>query len=290
MKGLSISGGETKLSGLIGIAKSVIEERGFEPDIITGNSASSLAVVLIAMKKWKTLKEASTNLTLDTIFSSKPINKKRKLTIKAIYRAIVGKESISVMGNLELTIKKYIPKKLFEEYVKGDYAICFVNTTDFATGSRVVYNLKELEYDKFVQVIKASSSIPLLGETVKMDGGYHLDGGLRATILSPWLIDNYKNKIHTHVSIYSRPSNLKNILDKWKPSNGVATAGRATKIGLLTISKGDELVEDLLCDKYNIKQHKLFLPKLSDLAFNVNKVHLLTLYNKGIQVGRRLNL
>mgnify|MGYP005817278813 CR=1 FL=1 len=290
MKILSISGGETKLSGLVGIARSVVVEKGYKPDIITGNSASALAVVLVAMGLWETLKVASVDLTLDSIFSVKPINKKRKLTFKAILRVVSSKESISVMDNLETTIKKYISEGTFNRYIAGNYPATYVNTTDFKTGARIVYNLKNVSYHKFIKIVKASSSVPMLGEAVHLDNGYHLDGGIRTTILSAWAIDKFKDEVKTHVSIYSRPDDLTNILDEWKPSNVVATAGRTAKIALLTISKKDELVEDLMCDKYQVEQHKLYLPKLSNQAFNVDKKHLLDLYESGIKVGRRIKL
>lgn len=290
MKVLSIAGGETKLSGMVGIARSLIEEKGYKPDVITGNSASSLAVVLIALGMWDTLKVASTDITLDTIFSSKPINKKRKLTVKAICRVLRSKESISVMDNLEIAIRKYISEGTFNRYVFGNYADTYVNTTDFSTGARVIYNLKNVSYEKFVKIIKASSSVPLLGEAVPLDSGYHLDGGTRTTILSAWAVENFKDIIKTHVSIYSRPKDLKNILNKWKPSNAVSTLGRTAKIALLTISKKDEEIEDLKCREYNVIQHKLYLSKLSDHAFEVDKEHLTNLYDEGIKIGRRIIL
>ena len=258
MKGLSISGGGTKIAALAGAVIELCVEKGYKPDIITGISAGSIIAVPLAMGMFAEIEYYSKNFTLNEVFGIKPVTKKGKISFRGLLRAILGKQSFGTQDALLKTFSEIIDPQTFKLYKEGDYAPCYLGAVEFKTGKRVYFNAKEMEYEDYLQAVLASSSIPVFVESVEINGGYYYDGGVRDHIGSHWLMENHK--IKEHVSIYSRPDNY-DITDlDWCPRNIPTVLTRTMKIMNIEISKNDEAREDELAKKKKIKNKKIFMP------------------------------
>ena len=75
MKHMGISGGGTKIAGLFGIAESIIYDRGYIPDVISGISAGAILALPLALGKRQEIKDQVLNLEMDDFFSTSPIKK-----------------------------------------------------------------------------------------------------------------------------------------------------------------------------------------------------------------------
>lgn len=280
MKHLGISGGSTKIAGLTGAAFQLLEANNYQPDIISGISAGSILTLPILFKKWDMLKTTVTNLKLTDFFNIPPVNENGKFTLRAILRVIFGKQSLGSERKLMCTVKKFISQSEFETYKTSNMPIVYIGTVDFATGGRKYFNLKEVSYDTYLHVVLASASIPIFCESVDLENMHLFDGGVRDHIATPWIIQNVKG-ITESVSIYSRPEDYN--IGAWCPDNVLHALERYVEITNVEVSKSDEMLEDLLCEKYNIKQTKIFLPQILQSLYDVDRVRLTQLYDAGIQ-------
>lgn len=284
MKHLGISGGGTKIGGLFGAAESLLE-KGYQPDIISGISAGAILAVPLALGKLDQIREIVLNLELDTFFNKKPVNKKGKITLGAIWNIITGKPYLGRQDNVRKVLSQVVSKMDFVEYQLGDYPVCIVGAIDFLTGKREYINLKDtkLSYEDFLHYVNASGSIPVFTAAEEIGGKYLYDGGVRDHIGTPWMLQNFE--IKETVSIYSRPQDF-NISDNSKPKNALDVLQKTIDIMNVEISKNDEAQEDTICKNKHIKQTKLFLPRIMQSVYDVDKGRLRANYLKGKEIAQ----
>jgi predicted patatin/cPLA2 family phospholipase len=280
LRHLGISGGATKIAGLYGSCVA-LNKISYSPDIISGVSAGSILSLPVALNRLEPLHNAILNLTLDDFFTIKPVNENGKISLHGAFRLLTGKPSLGLLKKLISLLSKYVTEKDFNDYIKGDYPEVYIGTVDFKTGGRKYFNVKEISnYNKYLHVVLASSSIPVFCEPVYMDGMVLYDGGVRDHIATPWILENIEGISRT-LSLYSRPSNFKLVNEEWEPTNVLSVALRYSNIVNIEISKSDEMLEDLLAEKKSIKQVKCFLPSIMDHFYDVNPTKLRELYFKG---------
>ena len=285
-KGYSISGGSTKIAALAGASIYTLRDYQYQPDYICGISSGGILSVPLALGLYDELISLVQNFTYEDVFSIKPVNNKGKLRLEAIWRVITGKESLGAQDNLIETMSKLVPENLFEHYKRGKYAPCYIGSVEFKTGSRSYVNAKELNYDDFLLAVKATSSIPVFVEAVEgANDGYYYDGGIRDHIGSHWLMEHCD--MNEHISLYSRPENY-DIIDKnWKPKNAAVVLQRTLDIMMVEISKNDELKEDVISEKKNIYNRKIFMPYiLSDETYELSPEKLKEWYNIGYEQAK----
>ena len=287
LEGLSVfnmSGGSTKIPGILGAADYVFNTHGYRPDLITGISAGALLAIPIALRKWGALKTMSTTFTLDDIFDRKPVDENNKITRSAKIRAIMGKSSFGTQNNLYKTISKIVTEEDFSRYQKGNYPHCIISTVDFKTGSRLVVNLKSpnITYEQYLLYVNASCSLPFAVEPVKYDNMILYDGGTRNHILSGWVLHMFDN-VKSSVSIFSRPEDCSNILDvDWNDDNLMAVFERLLDINSIEISKRDEIYEKYMVKEKGVEYFKqIFIPSVIKELYDTNKSKLKILYNLG---------
>ena len=281
MKLLSVSVGGTKVGGLQSFASSVMTTHGYTPTIITGVSAGAILALPLALGKHNEMEAILTDLTLKDIFDVSPVKKKGGISVKAIMRAISGRNSFGKMGIREL-LSSLVDEAEFEAYKKNKKSPrVFIQSVDFKTGSRVINEVKDLSYDLWIEYTVASGSIPGFVEPVNLNGQILFDGGVRNASLAAWVMELYKPS-HT-VSIYSRPQDLSSVSDpSWKAGNVIAPITRALEIMMYEISKSDEEEERLIADKYALRLQQGFLPVVMKGMFDVDKKRLSKLYEAGI--------
>jgi predicted acylesterase/phospholipase RssA len=284
MKGLSLSGASTKIPAVAGAAITILKDKGYKPDIITGVSAGSILAVPLAMGLYDDIRRVSTTFTMDDIFDIKPVDKKGNISIRAILRALTGEESLGSQMNLLVTLSEIITEEKFKIYQTGNYAPCYLGCVEFKTCSRKYVNVKDpsVTYMDYLEWVCASSSIPVFVESVKVDNGFFYDGGVRDHIGSHWLMENHN--ITEHVSVYSRPKDY-NITDLlWTPSSVMAVLSRTLDIMNVEISKNDESREDEIAEEKGINSKKIFMSHtLSKQAYQIDPKELKEWYEIGVK-------
>lgn len=288
MKHLGMSGGGTAISGLFGAAESIMLDKNYKPDIISGISAGSILSVPLAMGKFSLLKPIITSFGFDDFFDKKnrPVNKKGNFTFKSIWNVLTGKPYLGKQTGLPTALSKIITSDDFKIYQEGDYAECWVGAINFVDGSRFYVNLKDksVSYESYLKYVSASSNVPIFTEPIYVDGKILYDGGVRDHISTPWVLENVYGITET-VSIYTRPNNYKLADVNWKPKNVLDVAKRYISIVNMEISKTDELMEDDLCQDKNIIQHKIFLPKITHDLYDISPERLELLYNTAKKIA-----
>lgn len=299
MKHLGISGGGTKIAGLFGVAESIIYERGYEPDIISGISAGAILALPLALGKREVIKEQVLNLEIKDFFETSPIKKNGKIkTFNAILKIIGGKHYLGDQGNLEKTLAKTVSREEFEDYkTDGSKAICIVGSVDFYTGKRFYINLKSVSYENFLKFVNASSSIPIFtagismngpiydfeGETVDFPKALLYDGGVRDHSPTHKLLKSDKSEfqITETTSIFSRPDDIREILEpkNFAPRSLLSILERYVEITNAEVSKNDEHLEkDVILQKGIVNHGTFYLPRIMQGVYDVNKQRLLQLY------------
>lgn len=298
MKHLGLSGGGTKIGGLFGAAEVLIEEKGFEPDYISGISAGSILSVPIAMRKFDVVRKLVLNFTLNDFFSQRPITKKGNFNIPRVVQNITkGKPYLGKQGALEDTLASVISESDFERYRTGDYPICIVGAIDFNTGARVYFNLKEMEYPQYLKAVNASSSLPIFTNAIELkredfkpeafvgkipenNDLYLYDGGVRDHVGTAFIL-KYIEGIKESVSVYSRPENYRINTTEYGLDNVFQVLDRYIDISNIEVSKNDEAIENTIAKEKGIKNTGIFLDRKLLDVYDVDKTRLKEQYEEG---------
>lgn len=293
MKHLGVSGGGTKIGGLFGVIETLYD-KGFQPDIISGISAGALLSVPLAMRKFDEIRELVLNISLDDFFSKKPVKENGSLTLGAAWKAANGKPYLGKQDNLEKKIRSVISENDFKKYkIEQKYPVCIVGAVDFITGSRKFINLKDVDYETFPKLVNASSSLPVFtnGIKIKIDDidTYLYDGGVRDHIATAWVLEEsqFTDKITESVSVFSRPEDYKVLPSKFNDKNIIKILERYVDITNVEISKNDEYMLDKICKTKNIRNTKLFLPRIMKSTYDTNRERLLLMYKAGRAEGEK---
>ena len=279
MKAISISGGSTKIVGLLGVVEGLLEQ-GIQPNIVAGVSAGALLAVptALGLPYIKKSKEILFKLTLDDIFSIKPVNENNQIRFFAALRLFFGKLSLGKQDKLIETLRKVVSKDDFELFKKGTVKV-YIGTVDLKSAKRVYFLVNDLSYEDYLRVTLASASIPVFVEPVEFQGYFLVDGGLRDHNPAAWLL---KKEVITELhSIYSRPEDY--ILSEPKLNTVLDVLNRTIDIMSIEISKSDEVEETLLAN--NIKHKKYFLPSVLNSLFDTNTLRLQRLYHIGRSIA-----
>jgi len=106
-------------------------------------------------------------------------------------------------NNLENTLKKYIKEKKIEN-LNRELFVCVSNLND---GKPEYYN-----YGEIGKLLRASSSLPILFEPVKIGKNLYVDGGLMDNLPVEPLLDRCDYIIGVEVNPLGKEKNLNNIV------------------------------------------------------------------------------
>jgi predicted acylesterase/phospholipase RssA len=278
MKIFNISGGATKVGGLFAKSERIIKEFGYKPDVISGISSGALLALPIALGKWEELKELVSNITLDHIFDNYPVNKKGKITLKSIWRLLIGKPSLGTQNNLRKTLSSLITEKDFDKYINGKYPKVFIGVTNFNTGEFELVNVQSLDYGQYLDYVIASASIPFAVEGVEINGDIYFDGGVLHHACSTEVIRKYKSKITHCITVFSRPRNMNLSYELFDQIDVTQVAKQYENISTAYASLIDQIVEKELCTQYKIKNIQVFCPSVLKSLYDVDPERLKELY------------
>lgn len=305
MKHLGISGGGTKIGGLFGIAESIIYERNYRPDIISGISAGAILAVPLALGKRNEIRDIVLNIGIKSIFNRPPVDQQGKIRKwNAIMQILRGKYYLGTQNNLLKLLAKIVSKREFSDYKEdSEKANCIVGAVDFYTGKRFYINLKKVSYQDFLGFVNASASLPVFTPGVAFQKEIEdfegikstykkillFDGGVRDHSPSQKILgsDHEDFRITENATIFSRPDRLEDILDpdEFIPQNILAVLDRHIAISNAEVSKNDDMREQEIMEEKNIFNHGTFyLPRIMQGVYDVDKDRLRELYERSKEI------
>lgn len=294
MKHLGISGGGTKIAGLFGVAETLLVEKNFKPDVISGISAGAILSLPLALGKLAEVKKLVLDFELEDFFSERPVKENGKFTLGALWKVITGKPYLGKQGALEKRLREVVSPAEFQAY-QNDLTkpACIVGAVDFITGGRRFFNLKNVTYEQFPKVVNASSSLPIftMGIKMKAEGQdvYLYDGGVRDHIATAYILSEseFKDKITESVSIFSRPEDFKVLPKDFDDKNVISILSRYVDITNVEVSKNDEYFLDEICRQKNIVNRKFFLPRVLNSVYDTDPARLRQIYEAGKREGKK---
>jgi predicted acylesterase/phospholipase RssA len=304
LKHLGISGGGTKIGALYAAARIIIEEKGYEPDIISGISAGALLSVPLALKKYSKINELVSDIKMEYFFSENPLTPDGKPDPwNAGAKLMQRLHYLGQQDNLEKTLKSVVSEEDFRTYQNGEYPICIVGAVDFYTGARVYVNLKDkrVKYKDFPKFVNGSGSIPVYTagieiekkfwtiDKIKYEKAFLFDGGVLDHSPTAEVLRVFGDKILHTCTIFSRPKKYQNAIKdpRFKPKNYVETLDRYLDISLVEISKNDEYMEEKIAEEKGITYQKsIFLPWIMKHIYDINPKRLSRLRTKAEELAQ----
>lgn len=281
---LNISGGATKISGLLASAKTLVERIGYKPTVITGVSSGSILALIIALNKYEQAEKVLSRLSLSTFMSQSPVNKDGKLTLTAYWRILTGKNSLGVQ-DIPGVLKEIITREDFHEYcdTRKNYPDVYILAVNARTGREVGWNVKYMTYERYLQCVAASCAIPVFTQPIEIELEQYYDGGLRNHAGGAWAIKNLKREFSKSVTIYSRPAEENFTATPEHLTNLIKVLSATISIFNVDVSLNDEAVEKLLCRERGIKHVPIHLPIMTKNLYDTDAKRLRELANLATQ-------
>lgn len=270
MKLLSGCGASTRGAG-VGMAL-VESAKRFNFDAFIGVSYSAVIAVPLALGMYEDILRESISLNHNTFFKVPPMNKKGGLSFKAVMRllgSISAPKKYHSFGVQDVTmiLKNFVTRDVFYKYKSGYYPDVYICAVCVETQQPVIWNVKELNYEKYLKVVSASARIPVWTQMQEIDGLHYYDGGVTDTNASTLLID--KLPITEVVSVYPRPIDFKG-KEVPKVCGIIGSINWTIDTMLKNVSHNDSLVERLECERRDINLKQIFLPYVLQNLYDTN--------------------
>lgn len=291
-KWLNLSGGSTKGASIAGMVTTLLMEKNFVPDGITGVSIGAILALPLLLGKHTLVRNLITSITLEQIFDSVPVTKKGSLSFKAIKNIVKSffndkVHSLGTQNNLMLIYKQLVSKQEFEDYKESNLASIYVGVVDINIGQIKFVNIKTLDYISFLEHIMASASIPLATELVELElNKFYTDGGVAQHIGSKFVVDNFR--VEEMINCFSIPSTIQ-VKSFVKTKADLELATIALQVFDIQSKNNSKLLldyVDLYSKTYNIKNTNLHTPFLLTSLYDVNPKSLSILYQAGVEEAR----
>lgn len=167
---LSISGGGDKGAFAVGVCE-VLEEKGYQFDLISGTSTGALIAPMLAIGELRTIAE---------IYSSV----RKKDVIRYNWRRLF-RDAIYDTKPLEKLIRKTMDPWRFDRLQSSEIKV-FLCSVGFQSGSVWYWSQKSTDhslgwssFDEFVRAVLASTNQPTIMPPVLLAGQHCFDGGVR---------------------------------------------------------------------------------------------------------------
>lgn len=173
---LALSGGGARGSFEVGVLKNLYSTSDSFPDIVTGVSVGALNSIMLSTsselkRSIASLKNIWFNLTTDDIYKSHLF----PLLQRSVYdTAPLRKTLLTMLG----------------QYGHTPFRPIYILATSLNDGSPIIFNRTDFSsIDRAVDILLASSSVPVLFPPIEIDGMYLVDGGLFSNTLIQPAID-----------------------------------------------------------------------------------------------------
>lgn len=209
--GLALSGGGAKGFAHIGAMKA-FKEKGLKPDIISGVSAGAIIGVLFC--------DGYEPDEIIEIFSDK--------SFTSLAEFAVPRGGLMTFNGLKGFLEKHLRAKTFEELKIP----LVVTATDFDNNESISFRSGPL-----IDIICASSSIPIIFHPVKIDNINYVDGGVLCNLPVRPIRKECKKIIGINVTAHLTPNYKRSIIGVMERS-------------FLMMLKANTLPDKALCDIY----------------------------------------
>ena len=281
MKHLCISGGGSEIPALAGACSRIMKEH-YDPDMITGVSSGAILTAPLALGMHETIKELSTNVSLDRVFSVEPLGRRGNISLKGILRILQGKPSIGSMGDLRRLYMDIITKEDFIQLQKcGRYVGVLVTNMNRGTGAFVLAS--QVGYEDWVDYVIASASVPVFAPPVTVGRTQYLDGGVVMHNPSNYILNKYS--VTSMVEVYARSTafgyhqEIKNVGNSLE--NTINHMTRA-------ISELNSRYSVLWCKHNHTELAQVFTGNNMESLFDFNNERLEYAYLKGEESAKQL--
>jgi predicted patatin/cPLA2 family phospholipase len=277
MKALVISGGGAK-GAWAGGAAHALYDKGQRWDLYVGCSTGSLLATLLPSDDFAKVKTMYTDVNANSIFSVNPFNKKGKINVwNALWRVITKKTSLGESGNLK--------KILTDNFTNDDYLkmmiankSAVVATTNITKGIVEHFNSAEMKREDFIDIVIASSSVPVAMSPVTYKNCQYLDGGIMQHIPVSAAIDAGADEIDI---IILRPETFPN--DSFYAKNIFDVVSRSIDLMQREVSFSDAMIGHLTADvKKDIILNFYYTPcELTNNSLDFDKSKMEAWWNEG---------
>jgi len=287
---INASGGSTKGAGIAGMLSTLLAVKKVVPVGMTGVSIGAALALPSLLGKHAIIKELITTITLKQVFDNIPVNDKGKITLKALQRMVCSlvSDKVGALGTQNNFIKLYreiVTEEDFEYYLTSDLAPIYVGIVNINIGEAEFINIKTVNYNRFLELIMASTSIPLATELVEIGNNkFYTDGGVAAHIGCKFVVDSHF-KVTELINCFSRPKHLQ-VAEIIKTRKDIEIAKTAIQIFDIQSKNNSKLLEDFIAlysKHYNIKNTNLYTPYLLTHMYDMNSERLNLLYEAGVQ-------
>ncbi|MBE0639630.1 MAG: patatin-like phospholipase family protein [Bacteroidales bacterium] len=232
--GIALGGGGARGFAHLGVLKA-LEEKGIQPDIISGVSAGALVGVFIA-----------SGMKPDDIFTMMKENK-----FNDYAQVIVPKNGLLSLDRTRELLKKHLSVDDF-----ADLKIpLYVATTNLFEGKIEYFNKGDL-----TTIIQASMSIPVLFSPVKIGQSLYADGGIMDNLPVEPLIGKCRKIIAVNISPLQTILKIQNLID---------AATRAFQLSVNATTKGIDGKCDILIEPEKLSKFELLNTSHVDEMFEI---------------------
>ena len=266
---LSMSGGGTKIAGIIGAVRRILRDNNFST--IVGVSAGAIMTPLVAAEQlgFNGIETAKSfvlkDLKPESFLSYNPKGRFFPLSFKALRQLLTGAQGLATMQPLADRLSLTLTPIWDSLQVGPDM---YAAAVDIHTGERVIQHLNPMSLDQAINAIVASASIPVF--TVPI--GNLLDGGIRDHSAAKPLILGH-DEVH---SVFTRPQEGPKFLPLEKPDM-VRILMRTIDIMSAEISLSDESSERSACDVLGMPYTAYYMPQIMQSVYDTDPYRLMAL-------------
>lgn len=167
---LIMSGGGAKGAFQAGVIEQ-LRNSGWEPDAVAGISVGALNGIMVATGKSNDLVQIWRDLREEQVLKRRKIDKKAKSFL--LHKLGVNKPTLGFFDNSPL--KEKLKNSVGNQFRKDFYC----GTVNIETGEYVEHVARPMMVPwNFLDAVLGSTAIPVVFDPVKINGAYHVDGGV----------------------------------------------------------------------------------------------------------------
>ena len=194
-RALVISGGGARGAWGVGVAKGLSKAKNNHYNLVVGTSTGSLMGPLVLLRDFKTLSNAYTSVTQDSIFNVNPFCADGSIRyLLFAYRLICGKKTLGETENLLKLIKKFFKESDYQKILDNKWNFGAA-VTSLTSNTVKVESIQNNSYEDMKEWMWASANEPVFMTTVNKDGEAWVDGGLKNYLPISYAIEQGADEI-----------------------------------------------------------------------------------------------
>lgn len=191
MKSLTINAPFSRIASAAGAAEKLIYERGYRPDVIATSSAATFLVLPLILGKMRQCLDLLVNLDEKDWYDKKPFDSRGRVSFNSLMKLFWGGSSLSSNKIVGKYVDDLVSQEGFDLYKSPDYPPVIVALNSVRSGKMRMFNLKDLDYSTYRNVVMASCANPLNIKPVKIGKEPMMDGSYNVSSVAAELFNKY---------------------------------------------------------------------------------------------------